>query len=239
MPVFLCTCACSPRLRSSVRGGGRCLGHGGGSLCLFLLPTFIVWTDHKNLSYLRSARRRILARPGGRCSWAVLTSASPTGPAPGTPSRMPCLASLPFRRGSQVGRPSCPLHVWLERAGGRSRGWSRNHPDPEGCPPNWLYVPLPARSPVLQWGHASKVACYPGFHRTLALLQQSFWWPTVQCPPTPGSSSPPAPSVHTVRPLTALPLVFFAPFLFLTGHGHISLWTSSQACPLPKVTPQS
>ena len=70
-----------------------------------------------------------------------------------------------------MGRPSCPHRVWLELPGGRS--------DPEGCPPNRLFVPQPAKSPVLQQGHASKIASHPCFHHTLALVQQQFWWPTM------------------------------------------------------------
>lgn len=42
-----------------------------------------------------------------------------------------------------------------------------------------MYVPPSVRSPVLHWGHASKVVCHPGVHRTLFLLQQRLWWPTM------------------------------------------------------------
>lgn len=53
------------------------------------------------------------------------------------------------------------------------------HPTPEGYPEGHLFVPPDVRSAVLQWGHSSKVACHPGFHRTLALIQQWFWWPSM------------------------------------------------------------
>ncbi len=55
----------------------------------------------------------------------------------------------------------------------------REHPAPENCPRDRLFIPPTVRSPVLQWGHSSKMACHPGFHRTLALLQQKFWWPSM------------------------------------------------------------
>lgn len=29
---------------------------------------------------------------------------------------------------------------------------------------------------MLSWGHTSRIACHPGVHRTLALIQQRFWW---------------------------------------------------------------
>ena len=57
------------------------------------------------------------------------------------------------------------------------------------------------------------------------------------CCLTPRSMSPPAPSAHAARPLTALLLASFAPFPFLIGHGLISLWTSSRACLHQKLTP--
>ena len=79
-----------------------------------------------------------------------------------------------------------------------------NHPDPEGCPPNRLYVPPPARSPVLQWGHPLQGSLLPWFPSHSSPPAASFSDGPL-CPPTPGSSSPPAPSVHPVRPLTALP----------------------------------
>uniref|UniRef100_A0AAQ4QR85 Gypsy retrotransposon integrase-like protein 1 n=1 Tax=Gasterosteus aculeatus aculeatus TaxID=481459 RepID=A0AAQ4QR85_GASAC len=55
----------------------------------------------------------------------------------------------------------------------------RDQPAPEDCPQDRLFVPPTARSSVLQWGHASKIACHPGSHRTLTLLRQRFWWPTI------------------------------------------------------------
>lgn len=35
------------------------------------------------------------------------------------------------------------------------------------------------RSSVLRWGLSSRVACHPGYRRTLVLLQQSFLWPSM------------------------------------------------------------
>lgn len=52
---------------------------------------------------------------------------------------------------------------------------------PEGAPLNTLFVPDAARSEILQGGHVSKLACHPGLSRTLHLLRQCFWWPTMSC----------------------------------------------------------
>lgn len=55
----------------------------------------------------------------------------------------------------------------------------RVSPDPGGTPPNTLFIPEAARLEVLEWGHASKLACHPGLTRTLHLLRQRFWWPSM------------------------------------------------------------
>lgn len=47
----------------------------------------------------------------------------------------------------------------------------QDHPTPEECPPSRQFVPPSFR----QWGPSSKVACHPGFHRTLAFIPW-FWW---------------------------------------------------------------
>ncbi|XP_060782111.1 uncharacterized protein LOC132889529 [Neoarius graeffei] len=47
----------------------------------------------------------------------------------------------------------------------------------ESKPPKTI---LPPRCLVLQWGHGSKLACHPGAARTLALVQQHFWWPSIK-----------------------------------------------------------
>ena len=59
------------------------------------------------------------------------------------------------------------------------QGALRDQPAPQGCPADRLFVPEAVRSPVLQWGHSSRIACHPGARRTLALLQQRFWWPSM------------------------------------------------------------
>lgn len=46
----------------------------------------------------------------------------------------------------------------------------QDHPALEDCPPSRLFVPHSARPCVLQWGHASKIACHLSFHRTPTAL---------------------------------------------------------------------
>lgn len=52
-------------------------------------------------------------------------------------------------------------------------------PTSSECPQNQSFVPPDIRSTVLQWGHTSKVTWHPGYRRTLNLLQQRFWWPSM------------------------------------------------------------
>ena len=52
-------------------------------------------------------------------------------------------------------------------------------PTPEGCPPGRMFVPPAVRTAILQWWHESRVACHPGFLRSLSLLRQRFWWPSM------------------------------------------------------------
>ncbi len=50
---------------------------------------------------------------------------------------------------------------------------------PVRCPEGLLFVPESVRTSILQWGHSSKLACHPGVARTLPLIKQWFWWPSV------------------------------------------------------------
>ncbi|XP_061100251.1 uncharacterized protein LOC133130042 [Conger conger] len=124
-----------------------------------------------------------LARLGGRCFWADSTSRSPIGQGPATPNLTPFHASLLRWKRRRLQGLSFLLPVWsgaarleVERVVQEAQ---QDQPPPEECLQGRLFIPEATRSPVLQWGHTSKVACHPGFHRTLALIQQRFWWPTM------------------------------------------------------------
>eukprot|EP00066_Takifugu_rubripes_P011978 XP_011601244.1 PREDICTED: uncharacterized protein LOC105416325 [Takifugu rubripes] len=93
---------------------------------------FIVWTDHKNLTYLRNAKR-LSSR---QARWALFVEE-------------------------------------------RVREAQQSAPDPGGCPPNRLFVPVAVRSEVLHWAHSSRLTCHPGINRSLHFLRQRFWWPSM------------------------------------------------------------
>lgn len=40
-------------------------------------------------------------------------------------------------------------------------------------------MPDSERSQVLQWGHASKLACHSGFNCNLPFINQLLWWPSI------------------------------------------------------------
>ena len=141
---------------------------------------FIVWSDHKNLSYLRTARR-LNSR---QARWALFLGRFHLTLTyrPGSRNIKPDALSRQFAppvedtSGSTILPSSCVVGA----AGWEIEGVvQRDQPVPQGCPPNRLFVPLSVRPPVLQWGHSSRISCHPGFRRTLVLLQQRFWWPSM------------------------------------------------------------
>ncbi|CAK6981241.1 uncharacterized protein LOC108874699, partial [Scomber scombrus] len=144
---------------------------------------FIVWTDHKNLAYLRSARR-LNSR---QARWALFLGRFDftLSYRPGSRNTKPDALSRQFTPEEEgtleetILPPSCVIGAARWEIEQSVQEAQQEEMVPEGCPPGQLYVPRSMRSPVLQWGHASKVACHPGIHRTLFLLRQRFWWPTM------------------------------------------------------------
>uniref|UniRef100_A0A3B3E207 Gypsy retrotransposon integrase-like protein 1 n=1 Tax=Oryzias melastigma TaxID=30732 RepID=A0A3B3E207_ORYME len=145
---------------------------------------FLVWTDHKNLSYLRSARRFNPRQARwslflGRFNFSLTYRPGSRNMKPDALSRQFDIpASSPTSQNTILPR-TCVVGaaIWeVEREVQRAQV---NCPSPSECPPGLLFVPPPARSSVLQWGHCSKVACHPGIHRTISLLRQRFWWPSM------------------------------------------------------------
>lgn len=53
-------------------------------------------------------------------------------------------------------------------------------PGPTFCLKNRLFVPRILRSDVLQWAHSSCLTGHPGSQRIKEVLQQWFWWPTLE-----------------------------------------------------------
>uniref|UniRef100_A0A674PMU1 Gypsy retrotransposon integrase-like protein 1 n=1 Tax=Takifugu rubripes TaxID=31033 RepID=A0A674PMU1_TAKRU len=144
---------------------------------------FIVWTDHKNLTYLRNAKR-LNSRQArwalflGRFRFTLTYRHGSRNLKPDALSRQ--FASEP---GEMDPDPILPLSCILGAASWqveeRVREAQQSAPDPGGCPPNRLFVPVAVRSEVLHWAHSSRLTCHPGVNRSLHFLRQRFWWPSM------------------------------------------------------------
>jgi transposase InsO family protein len=175
---------------------------------------FIVWTDHRNLEYIRSAKR-LNAR---QARWALFFGRFnfTISYRPGSKNLKPDALSRQFASPKEVPvkeeilPQGCVLgaSIWgIERLVKRALSLVTV---PRQCPRNLLFVPVAARSAVLQWGHSSKLFAHPGVRGTLAAIRQRFWWPTRErdirrfvascsvCAQTKPSNSPPA---GLLRPL--------------------------------------
>uniref|UniRef100_A0A8K9UM86 Gypsy retrotransposon integrase-like protein 1 n=1 Tax=Oncorhynchus mykiss TaxID=8022 RepID=A0A8K9UM86_ONCMY len=175
---------------------------------------FVVWTDHRNLEYIRSAKR--LNERQAR--WALFFARFEfvISYRPGSKNTKPDALSRLFSSSVASTDPEgilpegrvVGLTVWgIER---QVKQALTQTPSPRACPRNLLFVPVPTRLAVLQWAHSAKLAGHPGVRGTLASIRQRFWWPTREhdtrrfvaacsvCAQTKSGNSPPA---GRLRPL--------------------------------------
>lgn len=144
---------------------------------------FVVWTDHKNLSYIQTAKR-LNSR---QARWALFFSRFDFTLTyrPGSRNVKPDALSRQF--GAEERPPTEETVLPSSRVIGALtwdiestvRQAQRREPDPGNGPPNRLFVPEAARSEVLQWSHSSKLTCHPGINRTLSWTKRHFWWPSL------------------------------------------------------------
>uniref|UniRef100_A0A3B3XMZ2 Gypsy retrotransposon integrase-like protein 1 n=1 Tax=Poecilia mexicana TaxID=48701 RepID=A0A3B3XMZ2_9TELE len=174
----------------------------------------VVWTDHKNLSYLQSAKQNnprqsrwsiffsrfnlsISYRPGSKnvkpdaLSRLYTPDDSDEGPAPLLP-------------------PSCTVGVVTWEMEDIISQAQRLEPPPESCPQGRIYVPTSVRSRFLKWIHSSKFSGHPGISRTIGLINRRFWWDSVHkdvkefvlaCPVCSRNKSSHQPPAGLLRPL--------------------------------------
>ena len=144
---------------------------------------FLIWTDHKNLAYIQSAKR-LNSR---QARWALFFDRFrfTLSYRPGSKNLKPDALSRQFDPSEKDPDPGpiipsaliiAPVTWEIESI---VRQALQRDPDPGGGPPSCLFVPEAARSKVLQWSHSSNLACHPGVRRTMALLRQRFWWPSM------------------------------------------------------------
>ena len=145
---------------------------------------FVVWTDHKNLEYIRSAKRLSFRQ----ARWALFLNHFDFSLSyrPGSLNVKPDALSHQFQSDSGPTLPESVLPskvvigvITLDIEAKVKQGQA-DHPAPSACPENRLFDPANLDSQVLQWGHSSRLACHPGVRRTLALLRQRFWWGSME-----------------------------------------------------------
>ncbi len=142
---------------------------------------FIVWTDHKNLEYIRTAKR--LNSRQARWSLFFGRFDFTLSYRPGSKNIKPDSLSRIFDRSERPSTPECILPETLFvstltwEVESKVKAALEEVTPPARCPPNRLFVPEGLRSSVIQWGHCSNVACHPGVSRTKFLVKQRFWWP--------------------------------------------------------------
>uniref|UniRef100_A0A673KGR5 Gypsy retrotransposon integrase-like protein 1 n=1 Tax=Sinocyclocheilus rhinocerous TaxID=307959 RepID=A0A673KGR5_9TELE len=145
---------------------------------------FIVLTDHRNLEYLKSAKRlnhrqarwslfftrfdfTITYRPGSQNTKADALSRlyESSTLSPSQDSIIPSTIIL------------APVQWDIMTEITDTQG---TEPPPAETPPNLTYVPQALRQRVIQLVHSTPGSGHPGIAATLQLLNNRFWWPTLQ-----------------------------------------------------------
>ena len=145
---------------------------------------FIVWTDHKNLEYIKQAIRlnsrqarwalffnrfrfKLSYRPGSRNvkpdALSRIYDPEPVAKEPEPILPLNCV----------VGVVTWQIEQEVKQANGET-------PPPSGCPEHRLFVPVDLRPQVIHWAHTSLLTCHPGVRRTMFAISQRFWWPSME-----------------------------------------------------------
>ncbi|KAL0146658.1 hypothetical protein M9458_057998 [Cirrhinus mrigala] len=143
---------------------------------------FQILTDHKNLQYLRDAKR-LTPR---QARWALFFTRFQF--------------SISYRPGAKNVRANALSHIHSteetqeptepilsEKIFVNPIQWMTppvaSDPAPEAppdCPPHRRFVPPDERIPLIHSSHTSLGTGHPGTNRTLSLLQDRFWWPRME-----------------------------------------------------------
>ncbi|KAI2643793.1 Transposon Tf2-9 polyprotein [Labeo rohita] len=140
---------------------------------------FLIITDHKNLQYLREAKRlnprqarwalfftrfqfKITYRPGSKNIPADALSRQF--------SENPVTESEPIIPPDLIVSPiQWDIDTWIQEA-------TLQEPAPPECPEGKIYVPSSQRQRLLDTVHQSPGSGHPGSRRTLSLIQSRYWW---------------------------------------------------------------
>ncbi|KAL1269106.1 hypothetical protein QQF64_031395 [Cirrhinus molitorella] len=144
---------------------------------------FTILTDHKNLEYLRAAKR---LNPR-QARWALFFTRFQftVSYRPGTKnakadalSRQEESSHKPENHESILPSNLLLAPVLWDIITEISQFNHRN-PPPTDCPPDSLYVPEPLRNRVLTQVHETPSSGHPGITATIHLLKNRFWWPSL------------------------------------------------------------
>ncbi|KAK3545523.1 hypothetical protein QTP70_007754 [Hemibagrus guttatus] len=139
-------------------------------------------TDHKNLEYLRAAKR---LNPR-QARWALFfTQFNFTiSYQPGSKNTKADTLSRMFapEESPETPKPILPENIivspitWSEETLPPANASTNT---PPGCPPGSQYIPRARRTALIHSAHTSLGTGHPGIHETLSLLKDRFWWPNM------------------------------------------------------------
>ncbi|KAL0199954.1 hypothetical protein M9458_003141, partial [Cirrhinus mrigala] len=144
---------------------------------------FLVLTDHRNLEYIRSAKRlnsrqarwslffarfefKITYRPGSKNGKADALSRQHE-------THQPTTSTEPILPTSLIVAP-VRWDIMTEITEAQAAD-----PSPVECPPERVHVPETVRSRLLHWIHDTPSAGHPGITATLESTTNRFWWPSL------------------------------------------------------------
>ncbi|KAK3519118.1 hypothetical protein QTP70_017280, partial [Hemibagrus guttatus] len=142
---------------------------------------FQVLTDHRNLEYLRGAKR---LNPR-QARWALFFTrfVFTVMYRPGSKNGKADALSRQFESANDPGKPElilpatallAPVHWDLME---EIRQAHADEPPPASCPPDRTFVPQLFWQQVMQWVH--EAPSHPGIHRSTQLTRHRFWWPSL------------------------------------------------------------
>ncbi|KAK3565772.1 hypothetical protein QTP86_015024 [Hemibagrus guttatus] len=144
---------------------------------------FQVLNDHRNLEYLRGAKR---LNPR-QARWVLFFTRFlfTVSSRPGSKKGKTDALSRQFEAANESGQPDLILPATALLAPVQwdlveeIRRAHADEPPPAGCPPNKLFVLQQFRSQVMQWVHEAPSSGHPGTRRLTQLIRRRFWWPSL------------------------------------------------------------
>ncbi|KAK3512423.1 hypothetical protein QTP70_009845 [Hemibagrus guttatus] len=143
---------------------------------------FLVLTGHKNLEYLRAAKR---LNPR-QARWALFFTRFnfTISYRPGSKNTKADALSRLFTPEENTEEPETILPekvivspiTWSEKTLPSTNASTNT---PPGCPPGLQYITRAWRTPLIHSAHTSLGTGHPGVNETLLLLKDRFWWPNM------------------------------------------------------------